>query len=299
MNQFVKMDDDSDFIPCSARLVNFEFRVTKVVEIDPEFLVIKADTDTLVLEFKLALKQKIMKTLQLECRQLRAKLYENLCINLHLVVQAYLITEQLKLNPHKVISTIMHYNYKELFDHTDLDLDEFYSIYKSAHALPTFPFPLDNLAPDNGTDIQIDLITQEAPNNATNDAHTVCLPAKQIIIGAFTRPGTAYFARIEEIKIDISLKKLLTSNTLEESTDATKNRLDVEVSVDNELLEDMIQKKVNIRTKNLNSELGQLKKQIATLTKSNTTGTSTPNTKKDRRGHSPKKGASILKKKST
>ena len=94
MNQFVKMDDDSDFIPRSARLVNFEFRVTKKVENNPEFLVIKADTDTLVEEFRLALKQKIMQTLKIECDLLRTELYEHLCINLHLVVQAFLITEQ-------------------------------------------------------------------------------------------------------------------------------------------------------------------------------------------------------------
>ena len=55
------MDDDSEFIPRSARMVNFGFRVTKVVENSLEFLAIKADTDTLVLEFKLALKQQVMK----------------------------------------------------------------------------------------------------------------------------------------------------------------------------------------------------------------------------------------------
>ena len=55
------MDDDSEFIPRSARMVNFGFRVTKVVENSPEFLAIKADIDTLVLEFKLALKQQVMK----------------------------------------------------------------------------------------------------------------------------------------------------------------------------------------------------------------------------------------------
>ena len=42
------MDDDKEFIPRSARLVNFDFRVTKKVENNPEFLVIKADTDSIV-----------------------------------------------------------------------------------------------------------------------------------------------------------------------------------------------------------------------------------------------------------
>ena len=69
------MDDDADFIPRSARLVNFEFRVTKKVENHPEFRVIKTDTDSLVHEFRLALKQKIADTLRIECSILRAELY--------------------------------------------------------------------------------------------------------------------------------------------------------------------------------------------------------------------------------
>ena len=71
MNQFDMMDDDEDLIPCSARMVNFEFWVTKKVEYDPDFLVIKAGTETLVLDFKLAPKVKIMQTLQIECISIR------------------------------------------------------------------------------------------------------------------------------------------------------------------------------------------------------------------------------------
>ena len=78
MNQYKKMGDDREFIPRSARMVNFDFRVTKKVEDNPEFLVVKADTDALMLEFKLALKRKIMETLQIQCKILRDELYENL-----------------------------------------------------------------------------------------------------------------------------------------------------------------------------------------------------------------------------
>ena len=45
MNQYKKMDDDPDYIPRSANLINFEFRVTKEVENHAEFFVKKADTD--------------------------------------------------------------------------------------------------------------------------------------------------------------------------------------------------------------------------------------------------------------
>ena len=122
------MDDDSEFIPCSTRMVNFYFRVTKKVENSPEFMTIKAGTYTIVLEFKLALKQKIMKTLQVECDFLRAELYKHICIDLHMVVQAFLITEQVKVDPHKAISIFLHYQLKELCDQTDLRLEEFYEL---------------------------------------------------------------------------------------------------------------------------------------------------------------------------
>ena len=77
MNQFTKMDDDSDFIPRSARMVNFDFRVTKKVENSPEFLAIQADTNTLVQEFRQALKQKIKQTLKIEIDLLRTEFYEH------------------------------------------------------------------------------------------------------------------------------------------------------------------------------------------------------------------------------
>ena len=84
MNQYSKLDDEKNTLPRSVtRLVNFDFKVTKKVENNPEFLIIKADTDTLVQEFKLKLKEQVIQTLQLTCRMLREDLYENLCINLH------------------------------------------------------------------------------------------------------------------------------------------------------------------------------------------------------------------------
>jgi len=100
----------------------------------------------------------------------------------------------------------------------------------------------------------------EVTVQAITNARTICLPAKLILLGAFTCPGIAYLARIEEIEIYLSLKKLLTTNTLEKVTEATKNRLDIEISIDNELLEEVVRKKVAAKTKKLNAEIGQLKK---------------------------------------
>ena len=99
------MDDNSDFIPYFSRIVNFDLRVTKKVEDSPEFMATKTDTDAIVLEFKLAQKIKIMKTIQIEYKILRDELYGHLMTNLYLVVQAQLITYQSNMDPYVIIST--------------------------------------------------------------------------------------------------------------------------------------------------------------------------------------------------
>ena len=105
------MDDTSEFILRSTRLVNFKFTVTKKVEDKPKFLIIKADTDTLVHDFRLALKKKITDTLCIKCSIFRVQLYESLCTCIYLVVQVLLISKQKYLEPYKVIHTVFYYVY--------------------------------------------------------------------------------------------------------------------------------------------------------------------------------------------
>jgi len=297
--QHKKMEDENDFIPRSARLINFDFRVTKKVENSPEFLAIKTETDTLVLEFKMNLKQKIMDTLRIECMMLRTELYEHLATKLHYVVTAQLLTRQSQYDPHKIISTIIHYYFEELFGVTDLTIEELIKIYKKIHGLTTFPIPQDNEIPPMEVDGDID--PQDPPNDAQQAAiklRDACQPAKQIILGAFTRTYSAYFDRAEAILIDASLKKLATSNTLEEATEATRERLDVEDSVDAELLDSIVNEKVKAKTNKLSAEVGQLKRQMNLLTKNKNTSNSPKGKVNNRRGQTTTTGASTNKKKS-
>ena len=66
--QHAKMENDDDFIPRSARLMNFEFMVSKQVECSEEFLGVKVETEALVKEFRLNLKGKIIEILKM-CRR--------------------------------------------------------------------------------------------------------------------------------------------------------------------------------------------------------------------------------------
>ena len=78
--------DDDEFIPRSARLGNFEFRVSKQVEASDAFLEVQAETNVIMQDFRLALKLKVMVTLRIEIGILRKALYNNLVKELHDIV---------------------------------------------------------------------------------------------------------------------------------------------------------------------------------------------------------------------
>ena len=299
VRQFVKMEDDEEFIPRSARLVDFEFRTSKQVEDSPAFQAINAETITLVKEFRLALKSKIMATLKIEIELLKTELYEKLMKGINTCINAHLISEQSRSNIHDIISTIYNEHFEDMLGHTDLDLDEFNKHYKTAFNLNVFPTNSTTLVmPGEDTDatttppisVQLQKITESS---------------KRLLYSTFTLPGILYFQRSTAIEIEISLKKLHTTDTIEEATIDTATRLTNETSIDTDILENLIAKAVAAQTKKLRSELGQLKKNSISARKHNAKedakGTKPAKTTKAvniKRGQKPT-GASSTKKKSS
>ena len=113
----------------------------------------------------------------------------------------------------------------------------------------------------------------EPPNQtqaiANRDLARTCL---DFIRSTFLRPTTLYFNRLEEIEIDLSLKKLHFTAETEDKAAATKARIDLEASASPELVRDLIRGQVQTDTKNLRSEVGQLKKQLSMLNAKNLRG---------------------------
>ena len=184
-------------------------------------------------------------------------------------------------------------------DHTDLTQADFYNGYTKLHAITTFPIASrTNPAQADEGQMEDAPATQPIPQaDAQQDAirqRDDALPSKALLLATFTRPAKAYFDRVDAIEIDISLKKLHTTNTLEDSTDSTKARLDTETSVDKDLLDDIIRQEVAAKTKKFNSELGQLKRLVTQLTGQHKTPTNRPSivAKNTRRGPTPTRGAS-------
>ena len=156
-------------------MVNFDLRVTKKVEDSPEFMATKTDTDAIVLEFKLAQKIKIMKTIQIEYKILRDELYGHLMTNLYLVVQAQLITYQSNMDPYVIISTLFTNYFVELFDHLDLTTEDFINHYKSTHGLTTFPPTVNNAPHDANNDDDMDLLPELPVTQPSNSQQAAIL----------------------------------------------------------------------------------------------------------------------------
>ena len=277
VRQFVKMEGDEEFIPRSARLIEFEFRTSKQVEDSPAFQAINAETILIVKEFRLSLKKQIMATLKIEIDILKKECYQKLMKSINTCVTAHLISEQSTSDVHTIISTIYNTKFESMLGHTDLDLEEFNLHYKEAFSLPIFPIP----AP----------VLPTTPDATNSKLERETESSRLLLYSTFTNPGLLYFQRTDAIEIEISLKKLHATDALEEATIDTATRLTNETSVDTDILNDLINASVTARTKKMSSEIGQLKKALAIKN-----DTSKPSVNNRRGPNAP--GASSTKKKS-
>ena len=291
--QLKKMEDDDEFIPRSARIIDFEFRVNKEVENTEEFKSINAETQILMNDFRLNLKKKVMETLALQIKLIRESLINNIIKQLNLIVAAQLLANGKDTSPHLIISYIMHHHHESFLEQTDIEVDEFNSCYKEFHGLATFPLRLlvlpeddDAIIPDaDATAPAPDLVAiDQARTIALRDDATTCYAT---VFATLCAPKIIYYEQLHSIEIDINLKKLSTTATLEDAAVSAATRMNLEPSAEPELMKDLVRAQVSSENKKLSAELGQLKRQIAILT----------NGKPPSKGaRTPKGGASTKKK---
>ena len=268
VRQLKKMEDDDEFIPRSARLVNFDFRVSKEVENSEEFKTVNAETQIIIQDFRIDLKVKVMATLRIEIALIKTSLIENLMKHLNLVTKAKLLTDKKDTNPHLIVSTFMHYHHEDFLPLSDMDLEEFNTAYKKAHALPEYPIPLTQEEMTDHMDANNPALPPDMTHHqqyaiklrddATNYYNTVT--------STLSTPVTIYFEKLDSIEIDISLKKLNSTAELEDAAASAQTRMDLEPSAEPELVKDLIRERVASENKKLSAELGQLKRQLTLLT---------------------------------
>ena len=292
VRQLKKMEDDDEYLPRSTRNVDFEFRVTKQVEDTEEYKSINAETQIIMNDFRLSLKGKVKEVLIVEIKLIRESLIENLMKHLCLVVQAQLLTDGKKISPHLMISTFMHYHHTTFLSQTDLEIEEFNVSYKKYHSLATYPLPTSEHNPDN-----VEMAPEQPALHAENHSYAIQLRDDALIcfktvLATLSTPIKVYFERMDAIEVDISLKKLNSTAELEDAAATAKARLLLEPTTDPELVKDLIRCQVSSENAKLSAELGQLKKQLASLSPSKpATKKATKKTRRSQNG-----GASSTKK---
>ena len=289
--QLKKMEDDDEFIPRSARLVNFEFRVTKEVEASPDFVAIKEETTNLVSDFKIHLKMKIMETLRIEIALLKEKMYNNLAKDMDRVVVAPLTAYgQAPDAAHEIVSTVLHHHHDEYLTSTDLTLEEFYTIYKTVHSLDVFPIvPIPSQDDHDNVPMTTTLATTNlapaspvvnrysfnrprtydamaaATTRAADEQRATAAPYKTVLFRTFMVPMKIYFERREEIRIENTLRRFHEETTLQDSTADTAARLGLEETASPELVEDLVRRLISEQSAKDKAQIGQLKKELASL----------------------------------
>ena len=244
-------------------------------------------------DFRLNLKKKVMETLALQIKLIRESLINNLIKQLNLIVAAQLLTNGKDTSPHLVISYIIPHHHESFLEQTDIEVDKFNSCYKEFHGLATFPLRLlvlpeddDAIIPDaDATAPAPDLVAiDQARTIALRDDATTCYAT---VFATLCTPKIIYYEQLHSIEIDINLKKLTSTATLEDAAASAATRMNLEPSAEPELMKDLVRVQVTSENKKLSAELGQLKRQIAILT----------NGKPPSKGvRTPKGGASTKKK---
>ena len=277
-NQLMKMANDEEFIPRSAR-IEFEFYVSKPVENSDEFTTIKGDTDALIINFRKALKSQIMKVMRLEISNLEKEANDFFVNAVATVARATLIHSHSPVsNLHTIVSTIMESHHDSILDETGMTYEQFCELYKNNNSLQQFPLPIA---------VDDDNLGEEALLLATQRRTAESVPTRINLIATLVTPIITLLSREKEIEAVVSLKKLLHIDQQEKANSDTQARMDVEHSIDHQLVNELIVKTTAESTKNLRSEIGQLKKQLNDLNGG----------KNERRG--PKGGASSTKNKTT
>lgn len=158
------MVDDESFIPSSAR-IQFDLKMSKKVEVMPEFIAIKDATAEIVTQFQNDLTAKIIEVGELECTAAVSMLKTHLVKSIRLIMQSSMIATHDNSDLDKKVHAMMCTYVVPLTIHMPMSLAEFNKLYKETHCLgDNFP-PKLVLADDMSDD-----------HNTTNQTYTFLKP---------------------------------------------------------------------------------------------------------------------------
>ena len=135
------MNTDKDFIPCSAR-IQFDFYMSKKAEETVEFKTLQDETMTLVNEFRLTLKNKIIKATEIEQDTMLEDLQITLCKATRVITESFIIASGKSYDKDRLVYTLMNSHSDCLLKHTNMNWNKFNTIYKSTFNNSYFFFNL-------------------------------------------------------------------------------------------------------------------------------------------------------------
>ena len=264
--QASKLEDDVEFIPISAR-VKFELKSSKKVEQDEEFQGLVGECNSLISEFQMALKAKILKTIKMEITVLKNATISEVCQGLRMLVQTAATCyspADVEIDVDKMVNTLLHLYHQKLLVHLKRTKDEFLTLYKREHAIQTLPAPYVTELPAAPSALQ-----GQSPRRTQRGS----LPASWLLqmlpkIWRFTEqlfvvPWTSYLDVIKRNEIAFALAKLDEEFFSTTETDNIAMDIDAEAPVDPKILKGMVAVYVAAATKQLQAEVVSLKKALS------------------------------------
>ena len=131
-------------VPRSAQ-IEFQLKVSKSAEQDPEFLVLKGECQNDILNFRQLLKRRVIQATDLEARNLLKEVQVHFCESIKIITDAYFAGNDMPENyehSHESIATIFeHFHQNLIHESLKMTHENFKTIYKTTHQLEMYPTP--------------------------------------------------------------------------------------------------------------------------------------------------------------
>jgi hypothetical protein len=282
-----KMSSDEEYIPNSARL-NFELRVSSDAVIDPDFVSLQDDTNALLQQIRLDLKQKVIQAADIDLKVFKTQAANSMASGLYIMAKTLLVVSDTPdLNPHKFVNTLLDRNHKSLLLHLDEDLDSFRNLYKTKNAIAVLPNPFLQILAD--TRRATTAIAAAAPVANTQfltqppaPAHQAHPPADQLhenkVVNMF-RIANAICVQAWKSFLDatlaqerrLALKKINQDLLTTAATKDAQMDIDGQPTLDSHTINDLINKKTSQQNKPMKADITWIKSKLASLEPKNDT----------------------------
>jgi hypothetical protein len=275
-----KMSSDEDYIPNSARL-KFELRVSNDAVFDPDFVSLQDDTNALLQQIRLDLKQKVMQAADIDLKVFKAQATNSMASGLFIMAKTLLVASGTPdLDPHKFVNTLLDRNHESLLLHLDENLDSFRNLYKTKNAIAVLPNPFAPIINDTRRNTAIaatapvEYFTQPPALAPAPQAHPP--PADQLhenkVVNMF-RIADAIFIQAWKIFLDatlaqerrLALKKINQDLLTTAATEDAQMDIDGQPTLDSHTINDLINKKTSQQNKPMKADITWIKSKLASL----------------------------------